>query len=126
VDFNLAQQAPAYGNRARFRKTYPHPNPHEAPGHAVEPIGYPDRTGLGAVPSINHRTVSDDEVQSTTDASDSVRQDTSRQSSECEGHPLRLVVMRTSTELHPVNLLAVGTPSLHRWRKIASLIMSAL
>jgi hypothetical protein len=105
VDFHLAQQALAYGNRARFRKTYPHPSSHEAPGHAVEPIGYPDRTGLGAVPSIHHRTVSDDEVQSTTDASDSVRQDTDRQSSACEGHPLRLVV------------------SLH---KIAYLIMSAL
>ena len=93
VDFNLAQQALAYGNRARFRKTYPHPGSHEPPGQALlNQLDIPDRTGLGAVPSIHHRTVSVGEVPSTTDASDSVRQDTDRQSSECEGHPLRLVV----------------------------------
>jgi len=63
VDFNLAQQALAYGNRARFRKPYPHPSSHEAPGQALlNQLDILDRTGLGSVPRIHHRTVSDGEV----------------------------------------------------------------
>lgn len=49
VDFNLARQAPAYGNRARFRKTYPHPSSHEAQATLLNQLGIP--IGLGWVQS---------------------------------------------------------------------------